>query len=173
MYLSETKLTGTRCFGSCQGSHRLSATLCRVQIFERFTECGSWFISCTLTNWQRALAEPENCLCIAQKFIIHRAKKLLFLFPLLLKRPRIHSARDYICYATVRSKFGSEREVINLFGSSRSARAPGRLFCSTALDRYPALPPVSIAHLHSSQGSSAKQIAANCIFNLKLDFDST
>lgn len=48
------------------GPSWLSAKLSRLQVFEQVTECVLRFISHTLTNWQRAVAEPGNCLCITQ-----------------------------------------------------------------------------------------------------------
>lgn len=76
-----------------RGARWLSGTFSRAQIFEHFTDCVSWFISCTLTNWQRAPAEPENCLCIVQKtFITHARSTFFFLLEWLCTDP----ARDSV-----------------------------------------------------------------------------
>lgn len=147
-----------------------------------------WFISCTLTNWQRALAEPEDCLCIIQKAIIHHAKSWGF-------SPQVAT---YLLNWGLKLLCNSQNQTGEWIVGNKPF---SRFFFSSEHHSLSALPPLgpvffqhwpggdrSQAHtgthralfpaLHFTTSTACKvplgnKIVANSIFNLKLNLSST
>lgn len=138
----KTGLPTQLCRAGCQpllqqlrGARWLSGTFSRVQIFEHFTDCVSWFISCTLTNWQRAPAEPENCLCIVQKTFITHARSTFFF---LLEWLHLYSARDSVLCNSWNQTWVEVRNLSADFFSKAPlplCRHPRRAVCGAPLPR--------------------------------------
>lgn len=170
----KTGLPTQLCRAGCQpllqqlrGARWLSGTFSRVQIFEHFTDCVSWFISCTLTNWQRAPAEPENCLCIVQKTFITHARSTFF-FSTWVAASILSQGLSVMQQLEPNLGWGKKPFSRFLLQSTAPSVPPSM---QSSVWGTASTPPFH--HLYSLQGSSLdKKIAAHLIFKLNLHFIS-